>query len=173
MCERWAARPRWCNFTVRSHIPTHPCHSDAWLIGIPHGMAPAGWDFSDPAYVDAAKHLATLRAEGLLGEVAACNFDVQHLRPVVDGLPAGTHCPRLAQRHASPSRPTPGLSPQAEACSCPQMARVNKSRLAWVSATETSPRSGGRPGAIIEAPAPRSGFFLNCRRGVGKLRGLV
>jgi len=43
------------------------------------------WDYSDGRFVDAAKHLVTLRDEQLLGEVAACNFDVPHLRRLVDG----------------------------------------------------------------------------------------
>ena len=37
------------------------------------------WDFSDRRYVEAAQHLATLRGEGLLRHVAACNFDCASL----------------------------------------------------------------------------------------------
>jgi aryl-alcohol dehydrogenase-like predicted oxidoreductase len=46
------------------------------------------WDYSDGRFVDAAKHLVTLQGEGLLGEVAACNFDTPHLRTMVEaGVP--------------------------------------------------------------------------------------
>lgn len=49
----------------------------------------AGWDYSDRSYRQAARHLLTLREEGLLHEAAACNFDVEHLRELVvdEGLP--------------------------------------------------------------------------------------
>ena len=49
----------------------------------------AGWDWSDRAYRQAARHLLTLKSEGLLGEAAACNFDTAHLRELVvdEGLP--------------------------------------------------------------------------------------
>ncbi|KOO32325.1 aldo keto reductase [Chrysochromulina tobinii] len=47
------------------------------------------WDWSDRAYRQAARHLLTLKSEGLLGEAAACNFDTAHLRELVvdEGLP--------------------------------------------------------------------------------------
>lgn len=46
------------------------------------------WDYSDGRFVDAAKHLVTLKDEGALREVAACNFDTPHLRALVDaGVP--------------------------------------------------------------------------------------
>ena len=46
------------------------------------------WDYSDGRFVEAARHLVTLQGEGLLKDVAACNFDVAHLRQLVDvGLP--------------------------------------------------------------------------------------
>jgi diketogulonate reductase-like aldo/keto reductase len=49
----------------------------------------AGWDWSDRAYRQAARHLLKLKSEGLLGEAAACNFDTAHLRELVvdEGLP--------------------------------------------------------------------------------------
>ena len=40
------------------------------------------WDFSDGGFVQAAQHLVTLQKEGKLTDVAACNFDVAHLRRV-------------------------------------------------------------------------------------------
>lgn len=46
------------------------------------------WDWSDGRFVAAARHLATLQAEQLLGDVAACNFDAPHLQRLLDaGLP--------------------------------------------------------------------------------------
>tara|TARA_B110001452_G_scaffold248748_1_gene235733 strand:- start:1429 stop:2457 length:1029 start_codon:yes stop_codon:yes gene_type:complete len=46
------------------------------------------WDYLDSRFVDAAKHLVTLKGEGLLHEVAACNFDTPHLRELMDaGVP--------------------------------------------------------------------------------------
>ena len=46
------------------------------------------WDFSDGAYVETAKHLVDLRTKGLIGEVAACNFDATHLETLLDaGIP--------------------------------------------------------------------------------------
>ena len=59
-------------------------NSRAALGGSPAMVQFHWWDYSDPRFVDAASHLATLRDEGLLGEVAACNFDVAHLRALVD-----------------------------------------------------------------------------------------
>ena len=43
------------------------------------------WDYSDPSFVAAARHLVTLQSEYKLGHVAACNFDVAHLKAMVDG----------------------------------------------------------------------------------------
>lgn len=46
------------------------------------------WDYSDGHFVEAAQHLVTLQKEGKLKDVAACNFDVAHLKPLVDaGVP--------------------------------------------------------------------------------------
>ena len=51
-----------------------------------------GWDFSDPSFVTAARHLVTLQGEGKLGRVAACNFDTVHLRELVDaGVPIASN----------------------------------------------------------------------------------
>ena len=43
------------------------------------------WDYADPSFVKAAHHLVTLQSEGKLGRVAACNFDVEHLKAMVEG----------------------------------------------------------------------------------------
>jgi len=47
------------------------------------------WEWADPGYRQAAQHLFTLKGEGLVGDVAACNFDVEHLRQLIvdDRLP--------------------------------------------------------------------------------------
>jgi len=42
------------------------------------------WDYSDKTYIGAAGHLATLRAEGFVGNLAACNFDTIHLQSLLD-----------------------------------------------------------------------------------------
>ena len=42
------------------------------------------WDYADPSFVKAAHHLVTLQSEGKLGRVAACNFDVEHLKAMID-----------------------------------------------------------------------------------------
>ena len=41
------------------------------------------WDYGDSRFVEAARHLTSLRDEGLLGHVAACNFDLPHLKALV------------------------------------------------------------------------------------------
>jgi len=43
------------------------------------------WDYGDAGFVKAARHLVTLQAEGNLGRVAACNFDVEHLSALIEG----------------------------------------------------------------------------------------
>ena len=46
------------------------------------------WDYSDGHFVEAARHLVTLQKEGLIKDVAACNFDVAHLEPLIGaGVP--------------------------------------------------------------------------------------
>ena len=46
------------------------------------------WDYGDESFGAAAQHLVALQSEGLVGEVAACNFDTPHLRTLVDaGVP--------------------------------------------------------------------------------------
>lgn len=54
------------------------------LATVPDLVAFHWWDYADKSFVRAATHLATLRDEGMLHRVAACNFDVEHLREVVD-----------------------------------------------------------------------------------------
>lgn len=57
--------------------------SRASLGAVPDMVQFHWWDFSDGGFVQAAQHLVTLQKEGKLTEVAACNFDVAHLRPVL------------------------------------------------------------------------------------------
>ena len=46
------------------------------------------WSFAHPAYIDAMKHLAALREEGVIGEIGVTNFDTAHLRVLVKhGIP--------------------------------------------------------------------------------------
>ena len=62
--------------------------SQTALGGKPDLVAFHWWDYSDSRYVQAANHLTTLRDQGLLGHVAACNFDLPHLQKMVDaGVP--------------------------------------------------------------------------------------
>jgi aryl-alcohol dehydrogenase-like predicted oxidoreductase len=42
------------------------------------------WDYDDPAYLDALKHLADLRDEGKIRHVALTNFDTEHLRVIAE-----------------------------------------------------------------------------------------
>ena len=58
------------------------------LGGPPELVAFHWWDYADTSFVRAAQHLVTLQGEGKLHRVAACNFDVVHLQPMVDaGIP--------------------------------------------------------------------------------------
>ena len=56
--------------------------SRASLGAVPDMVQFHWWDFSDGGFVQAAQHLVTLQKEGKLTDVAACNFDVAHLRRV-------------------------------------------------------------------------------------------
>ena len=69
----------------------------------------AGWDWSDRAYRQAARHLLTLKSEGLLGEAAACNFDTAHLRELVvdEGLPLTANQVQYSPRIAIEGRGVP------------------------------------------------------------------
>jgi aryl-alcohol dehydrogenase-like predicted oxidoreductase len=42
------------------------------------------WDYGDPRYLDALKHLADLREEGMIRHLALTNFDTQHLRTITE-----------------------------------------------------------------------------------------
>ncbi len=42
------------------------------------------WDYRDPAYLDALRHLAALRDEGLLRHVGLTNFDTERMRIIAD-----------------------------------------------------------------------------------------
>ncbi len=42
------------------------------------------WEYSNPAYLDALKHLADLQAEGKIRHLALTNFDTEHLRIILD-----------------------------------------------------------------------------------------
>ena len=57
--------------------------SRASLGAVPDMVQFHWWDFSDGGFVQAAQHLVTLQKEGKLTDVAACNFDVAHLRRVL------------------------------------------------------------------------------------------
>jgi len=62
--------------------------SRASLGAVPDMVQFHWWDYKDSRFVEAAQHLVTLQKEGLLKDVAACNFDVAHLKPLVDaGVP--------------------------------------------------------------------------------------
>ena len=84
----------------------------------------AGWDYGDKAYVGAARHLVTLRAEGLLGEVSACNFDTQRLRELVEhGIPVVSN---QVQYSLLDRRPVCGVCPAcvAHAQTCRRALRL-------------------------------------------------
>jgi aryl-alcohol dehydrogenase-like predicted oxidoreductase/enamine deaminase RidA (YjgF/YER057c/UK114 family) len=50
------------------------------------------WSFDHPAYLDAMKALAELRAEGLIRHLGVTNFDTAHLRVLVaHGIPVATN----------------------------------------------------------------------------------
>ena len=59
---------------LSSHLSTHGARASH-----------AGWDYSDTSFVAAAQHLVTLQGEDKLRRIAACNFDTEHLRALVDG----------------------------------------------------------------------------------------
>jgi aryl-alcohol dehydrogenase-like predicted oxidoreductase len=42
------------------------------------------WDYDDPSYLDALRHLADLQHEGKLRHLALTNFDTEHLRIIVE-----------------------------------------------------------------------------------------
>ena len=42
------------------------------------------WDYSDPRYLDALKHLADLRDDGRIRHLALTNFDTEHLGIILD-----------------------------------------------------------------------------------------
>jgi aryl-alcohol dehydrogenase-like predicted oxidoreductase len=42
------------------------------------------WDYSDPRYLDALKHLADLREAGKIRHLALTNFDTDHLRTITE-----------------------------------------------------------------------------------------
>lgn len=46
------------------------------------------WDYGDPAYLDALKHMVDLQREGKLRHLALTNFDTEHLQIILDsGIP--------------------------------------------------------------------------------------
>lgn len=42
------------------------------------------WEYSNPAYLDALKHMADLREAGVVRHLALTNFDTEHLRRITD-----------------------------------------------------------------------------------------
>ncbi|CAN6438767.1 unnamed protein product [Victoria cruziana] len=47
-----------------------------------------GWDYSDPGYLDALKHLTDLKEEGKIKTIALTNFDTERLRIILEnGIP--------------------------------------------------------------------------------------
>jgi aryl-alcohol dehydrogenase-like predicted oxidoreductase len=42
------------------------------------------WDYDDPGYLDALRHLADLQREGKIRHLALTNFDTEHLRIIVE-----------------------------------------------------------------------------------------
>ena len=62
------------------------------------------WMYEHPAYIDALRHLATLRAEGAIGEIGLTNFNADHLQLVLEaGIPVITNqvCFSLLDRRAA------------------------------------------------------------------------
>jgi aryl-alcohol dehydrogenase-like predicted oxidoreductase/enamine deaminase RidA (YjgF/YER057c/UK114 family) len=62
------------------------------------------WSFEHPAYLDAMKELAALRAEGLIRHLGVTNFDTAHLRVLArHGIPVATNqvCFSLLDRRAA------------------------------------------------------------------------
>jgi aryl-alcohol dehydrogenase-like predicted oxidoreductase/enamine deaminase RidA (YjgF/YER057c/UK114 family) len=62
------------------------------------------WSFDHPAYLDALKELAALRAEGAIRHIGLTNFDTAHLRVLVaHGIPIATNqvCFSLLDRRAA------------------------------------------------------------------------
>jgi aryl-alcohol dehydrogenase-like predicted oxidoreductase len=46
------------------------------------------WEYRNPAYLDALKHLADLQKEGKIRRLALTNFDTEHLKTILDnGIP--------------------------------------------------------------------------------------
>jgi len=46
------------------------------------------WDYGDPAYLDALKHMVDLQREGKIRHLALTNFDTEHLQIILDsGIP--------------------------------------------------------------------------------------
>ncbi|MBM4259513.1 MAG: aldo/keto reductase [Deltaproteobacteria bacterium] len=42
------------------------------------------WEYDDPGYLDALKHLADLQSEGKIRHLALTNFDTEHLKTITD-----------------------------------------------------------------------------------------
>jgi aryl-alcohol dehydrogenase-like predicted oxidoreductase/enamine deaminase RidA (YjgF/YER057c/UK114 family) len=62
------------------------------------------WSFDHPAYLDAVKELAALRAEGMIRHIGVTNFDTAHLRVLIGhGIPVATNqvCFSLLDRRAA------------------------------------------------------------------------
>ena len=93
-------------------------NSRAALGAVPEIVQLHWWDYADGRFVEAARHLVTLQHEGLLTDVAACNFDLPHLRRLVDaGVP-------LVANQATPCSPgcnsmQPRLQPHATQAAAP------------------------------------------------------
>lgn len=46
------------------------------------------WDYRDPSYLDALRHMADLQSEGKIKHLALTNFDAEHLQTILDeGIP--------------------------------------------------------------------------------------
>ncbi len=66
--------------------------SIARLGGIPDLMQFHWWSFRHPAWLDALKEMAAMRAEGALNHIGVTNFDTDHLRVAVKhGIPIATN----------------------------------------------------------------------------------
>ncbi len=62
------------------------------------------WMYEHPAYIDALRHLAALRADGVIGEIGLTNFNADHLQLVLAaGIPVVTNqvCFSLLDRRAA------------------------------------------------------------------------
>jgi aryl-alcohol dehydrogenase-like predicted oxidoreductase/enamine deaminase RidA (YjgF/YER057c/UK114 family) len=64
----------------------------ARLGGAPDLMQFHWWSFRHPAWLDALREMAAMRAEGLLNHIGVTNFDTDHLRVAVkNGVPVATN----------------------------------------------------------------------------------